>query len=118
MDLLKNILSRIKANDSEVQEMVIELDSLDKDDFKTKNEIRSLISKFNNDTVKLLQAYHNMNQDLRFKNEEINARILLLKKQVDYLEKEGQGEAAALQIIEHLNEQTKKLSEGVSNEEN
>lgn len=106
---LKNILDRVTANDIEVEIMTKEIAELSPVDYKMKNEIRNLISKFNNDSAKLLQLHHNMSQDLTLRNEEIKTRINLMINKLTSDSKDSNAEGEVMKFIEGF----KRLAEGV-----
>lgn len=108
-NMLKSILDRITANDIEVEMMTEELAQLSSVDYKMKNEIRSLISKYNNDSVKLFEVYHKMNQDLTLRNEEIKTRINLMIHKLTSDNKDSNAEGEVMKFIEGF----KRLAEGV-----
>lgn len=106
MDLLRRIkldISRVDRDIRDIEESVL---SVPTGDLRTKSDLLTLKSKYRNDKIKLLKAYHEANQDLTLRNEEIRYRIEEIKARVSLM-------AAASEEVRGLDELLGLMDEAI-----
>lgn len=85
MDLLNRIKMDIARVDKDIREIDEVMEMIPKDDLGTKSDLFALKSRYRNDKIKLLKSYHDANQDLSLRNEELRQRIEEIKARISLM---------------------------------
>lgn len=100
MDILDSLRSNIMMVDSEIRSISSELKRTE--DIRLKDKYRNILSKFNNDKVKLLNEYHKVNQDITIRNRRDEMIIDKLRAEIEALAKQDENIALAIQVGEYM----------------
>lgn len=108
MDILKSLRDNIMMVDLEIKSISGELKGTD--DIRLKDKYRNMLSKFNNDKVKLLNEYHKVNQDITIRNRRDEMIIEKLRAEIEFLAKQGDAGKEIDDIMLYVNEAIKGLN--------
>ena len=109
MELLEEIRLGIVNIDSQIAEITEELSKVGEDDPRTKNLLRTQLSRYNNDRTSKERLWHSINQDIGLRNEEIRARILKMKSEIEQMQKLDEMEIKADKIIDFITQQAMEV---------
>ena len=109
MELLEEIRLGIVNIDSQIAEITEELSRVGEDDPRTKNLLRTQLSRYNNDRTSKERLWHSINQDVSLRNEEIRGRILKMKAEIEQMQKLDEIEIKADIIIDYITQQAMEV---------
>lgn len=85
VDVLDRLREDLESLDREIESIDVDLLNYCDDDIWDRDEIRSLRtlkSRYRRDKVSLLKQYHSINQDLTYRNREIESRIKKMESEI------------------------------------